>query len=98
MKQPIPVEFDPSNSSFYIFVAVVFIWDMAADQVKRRQLDATAFTNKGGAMNFYSCHGNPDGWKREKVDGSEVDVLDLNPGNPWNAYRLELHQLLLLEK
>lgn len=98
MKQPIEVEFDPSNSCYYVWVALVYDHDISRDNASEKHLDHMAFTTRGAAMSFYSPHGDPDGWKVEKENGSNVDVLDLLPGNPWNAYRLELHQLLFLER
>jgi len=98
LKQPIAVEFDPSNKSYYVFVALMFSWNPSEDETKKLKLDNMAFTSKGAAQNFYSSHGDPDGWRIENQSGSDIDILDLNPGNPWDAYKVEIHQLLLMEK
>ncbi len=98
MKKPIDVAFDQSNGAFYIWVAMITDYDNKRDDVNVTRCDHQAFTSYGAAMAFYAPWASPKGWYKEKVRGSDIEVMDLKPENPWNAYRLELHQLLLMEK
>ncbi len=89
--RPVNVEYDASNLSCYVYVAIVFIYDTSADQPRERRIEAVAYPTQLKAMMAYAAYGD---WKQAKPGGTWF--IDLRADNPWKGYKLELHQMVLL--
>lgn len=97
VRRNILTQYDTSNQSYYIFVPTVYWWKPEDDEPRVKKLWHAAFTSLGAAQAFFSHMGTEKGWYQEKVDGSNVWHLDLDPKNPLGAYLVTIHETLLSE-
>lgn len=100
-KRPIRVEFDESNQSFYVYLAV--IWGYHADTHEHHSsIWHSAFTSLGAAQAFFAPHADPGinggQWIIEEVNNERHWSLYLRPDNDLSGYCIVLHETLLLER
>jgi hypothetical protein len=100
LRKPIEVEFDMSNGQHYVYVAMLHFYDPSADEKLTANLDVQVFTNLGGAQAFYKHMGEKgkDWYIENPSKSDQCWSLDLDPSNPHKAYKVTLHELLLVKR
>lgn len=99
-KKAIEVEFDLSNSTYYVYVAMLHVYDPSADEKLTANLDVQAFTTLGAGQAFYKHMGEKgkDWYVENPSKSDQCWSLDLDPSNPHKAYKVTLHEVLLVKR
>lgn len=100
LKKPIEVEFDSSNGQHYIFIAQLWFYDTSADVAMTNRPDVQAFASLGAAHAFYAHMGAKGAdWVIENPNMvNQCWSLELAINNPHGAFKVTIHELLLVKR